>query len=361
MPEELKNWFDRAFYEDLASSLREVHPTFDRTGFVAAAVDDLDTLELKQRMTRAAELCRQYLPQDYGTALELLCRVAPRYDGQFRGMYAAEFIGLYGLDDPERSLEALKWLTPFSSSEFGVRPFIRQDLDRTLAVVTTWASDDNHHVRRLASECSRPRLPWSFRLDALIDDPQPLHVILDTLKTDDELYVRKSVANNLNDVSKDHPETMLDWVESWDRQDDRTAWIVRHGARSLIKAGHPRSFALFGFEAKPRLAVENLKVKPKRIKLGETVTFSFDIVSRARRDQKLAVDYAIHYVKASGRPSRKVFKLCEIVLEAGARHTAEKRQTFKDFSTRTHHPGRHVFELLINGKTRGEVEFHLKT
>ena len=361
MPEELKNWFDNAFYQDLASAFVDVHPSFDRKGFVAATTDGLETLELKQRMTRTAELCRQFLPQDYGVALDLLCRVAPRYDGQFRGMYAAEFIGLYGLDDPGRSLAALKWLTQYSSSEFGVRPFIRQDLNSTLAVIRGWASDESYHVRRLASECSRPRLPWSFRLDALIEDPQPLYAILDTLKTDNELYVRKSVANNLNDISKDHPEMMLDWVETWGRQDQRTAWIVRHGARSLIKAGHPRSFALFGFDAKPRLAVENLKAKPKRIKLGQTVTFSFDVVSRARRDQKLAVDYAIHYVKASGRPSRKVFKLCEIVLEAGERRTIEKRQTFKDFSTRTHHPGRHVFELLINGKTRGEVDFHLKT
>jgi hypothetical protein len=142
--------------------------------------------------------------------------------------------------------------------------------------------------------------------------------------------------------------------------DERTAWIVRHGARSLIKAGHPRSFALFEFEARPRLAVEKLRVKPARIRLGDTVTFSFDVVSRAKHPQKLAIDYAIHYVKASGRPSRKVFKLTELTLAPGARETIEKRQTFRDFSTRTHHSGRHVFELLVNGATLGEVDFDLR-
>ena len=361
MPEELKNWFDKAFYEDLASALGEAYPTLDQRAFVEAATDGLDALELKQRLLRTAELCRRYLPSDYSEALDILYEVAPRYDGQFRGMFAPEFVGLYGLDDRKRSLEALKFLTRFSTSESAIRPFIEQDLAGTLKLMARWAKDKNHHVRRLASEGCRPRLPWSSRLDALIDDPTPVYPILDTLKADPELYVRKSVANHLNDISKDNPEIMLDWVEAWDRQDERTAWIVRHGARSLIKAGHPRSFALFGFESKPRLAVEKLNAAPNRIKLGQTVTFSFDVVSRARRDQKLAVDYAIHYVKASGRPSRKVFKLCELVLEAGGRQTIEKRQTFKDFSTRTHHPGRHVFELLINGKTRGDVDFHLKT
>jgi hypothetical protein len=167
------------------------------------------------------------------------------------------------------------------------------------------------------------------------------------------------VANHLNDISKDNPEAMLDLVSGWDMASPETAWIVRHGARSLIKAGHPRSFALFGFDAKPGLDIENLRVRPDRLKLGATATFSFDVVSRARRTQKLAIDYAIHYVKASGRPSRKVFKLCEMTLEAGARETVEKRQTFRDFSTRVHHAGRHVFELLINGTNRGEAAFEL--
>jgi len=214
-------------------------------------------------------------------------------------------------------------------------------------------------VRRLASEGSRPRLPWSFRLDALVEDPTPALPILTRLRADPELYVRKSVANHLNDISKDHPERMLDLVERWDRSDDRTAWIVRHGARSLIKDGHPRSFALFGFDARPRLDVEHLAVRPASLRLGQTATFSFDIVSRARRPQKLAVDYAIHYVKVSGRPSRKVFKLCELLLPPGARETIQKRQIFKDFTTRTHHPGRHVFELIVNGATRGEIAFDL--
>ena len=360
MAEELKAWFDEAFYRGLAASLKQVHRPFDTEGFVRAAIDDLGALELKQRLTRTTELCRQFLPPDYGQALDIVKAVAPRYDGQFRGMFAPEFVGLYGLDDPERSLDALHWLTRYSSSEFAVRPYLRQDLIGTLKVMRGWAKDENHHVRRLASEGSRPRLPWSFRLNELIANPEPVFPILKALKADPELYVRKSVANHLNDISKDHPETMLDLVSDWNSDNERTGWIVRHGARSLIKAGHPRSFALFGFDAKLRLAVEKLRANPGKIRLGGTVTFSFGVVSRARRSQKLAIDYAIHYVKASGRPSRKVFKLSELVLAPGASEFIKKRQTFRDFSTRTHHAGRHVFELLINGKTMGEVSFDLR-
>ena len=359
MADVLKTWFDEAFYRRLAADLRETYPRFDTDGFVTATTDGLDALELKARLMRTSELCRKYLPQDFGRALEIVMAVAPRYDGEFRGMFAPEFVGLYGLADPERSLEALSWLTRFSSSESAVRPFLRQDLHGTLKVMRRWAKDDNHHVRRLASEGCRPRLPWSFRLEALIDDPSPTLPILKALRADPELYVRKSVANHLNDISKDNPDVMLDLVADWDMANERTAWIVRHGARSLIKAGHPRSFALFGFAAKPRLDVENLAVHPARLKLGQTAAFAFDLVSRARRAQQLAVDYAIHYVKASGRPSRKVFKLCELRLQPDECRTIEKRQTFRDFSTRTHHPGRHVFELLVNGATRGEIGFDL--
>ena len=334
MPEELKNWFDEAFYRDLAAQLKKVHRPFDKAGFTAAATDGLDALELKARLMRASELCRQFLPQDYGKALDIVKAVAPHYEGQFRGMFAPEFVGLYGLDEPELSLEALHWLTRFSTSENAIRPFLKQDLKGTLKVMRGWTKDENHHVRRLASEGSRPRLPWSSRLNELVANPEPVFPILKALKADPELYVRKSVANHLNDISKDHPEAMLDLVSGWDAKNERTAWIIKHGARSLIKAGHPRSFALFDFEAKPRLEVEKLRAKPKNIKLGETVTFSFDVESRAKRPQKLAIDYAIHYVKASGRPSRKVFKLTELVLEPGECKTIEKRQTFRDFSTR---------------------------
>ena len=222
MAEELKAWFDEAFYRGLAASLKQVHRPFDTEGFVRAAIDDLGALELKQRLTRTTELCRQFLPPDYGQALDIVKAVAPRYDGQFRGMFAPEFVGLYGLDDPERSLDALHWLTRYSSSEFAVRPYLRQDLIGTLKVMRGWAKDENHHVRRLASEGSRPRLPWSFRLNELIANPEPVFPILKALKADPELYVRKSVANHLNDISKDHPETMLDLVSDWNSDNERT-------------------------------------------------------------------------------------------------------------------------------------------
>ena len=167
-------------------------------------------------------------------------------------MFCPDFVGLYGLDHSEESLEALKYLTVYSSSEFAVREFLIRDRKRTLAAMKRWSTDQNHHVRRLSSEGSRPRLPWSFKLTEFIADPSLTKPILVNLRADESLYVRKSVANHLNDISKDHPEWMLDLVSSWDRADEPTKWIIKRAARTLVKAGHPRVVSVFGIRGSTR-------------------------------------------------------------------------------------------------------------
>lgn len=197
-------------------------------------------------------------------------------------------------------MQALAFFTTFGSAEFAIREFLRRDPQRTLAVMETWSRDDNEHLRRLASEGSRPRLPWSFHLDALIADPTLAAPILENLKADSSPYVRKSVANHLNDITKDHPGWVLDRIESWSLESRQTAWIAKHSLRTLIKKGDRRALGVIGAGAKAQVLVKEFSVHPRKIVLGEKLTLSLTMESTASKSQRLVVDYVVHYVKKSG-------------------------------------------------------------
>ena len=250
-------------------------------------------------------------------------------------------------------------MTRHGSAEFAVRHFLKDDFEATMAVMRTWAGDENHHVRRLASEGCRPRLPWSFRLEALVADPGPAIPILERLKADPEPYVRTSVANHLNDIGKDHPECMLDLVSGWDRSDPGTAWIVRHACRSLIKAGHARALALHGFGGVPQVDLRDLAVTARAVPWQGVANLTFTLVSSGATAQRLAIDYVMHYVKASGGTAPKVFKLREVDLAAGESLTIATRRSFEERTTRRHYPGRHRIDIQINGQVCGSVDFDL--
>ncbi len=359
MADELKNWFNQDFYTGFVRQLHAAHPAFDDQAFIRKALSGIDSLSLMARLRRTTELMHQVLPSDYGAALDILYPLAAAYKGQFVGMVFPDFVSRYGLDDFDKSMAALNHFTRYSSSEFAIRPFLKTRFEPTLEVMKGWARDENEHVRRLASEGCRPRLPWSFNLPLLIANPDPARDILDRLNADPSLYVRKSVANHLNDISKDHPETMLDWVNAWDLSNKQSAWIAKYAARSLLKQGHPRAFSLFGFEARPEISIKNMQLDKPRLELGERIVFSFDLISLKQTPQKLAVDYIVHYVKKSGQRSPKVFKLKELTLLPGDVQHISKSQQFKNFTTRIHYAGRHQIELVINGQSMAMLEFDL--
>lgn len=359
MTEELKDWFDAAFFRDLAGHVRARYRPFPADRFVADALEGLDALSLMARLERAALLLGRHLPQDYGKALAVVSDVVPHYSGQFRALLGPAFVARHGRHDPDRSLDALARMTVHGSSEFAVRHFLRDDFEGTLAVMRGWADDGNHHVRRLASEGCRPRLPWSFRLERLVADPGPAIPILERLRADPEAYVRTSVANHLNDIAKDHPERMLDLVSGWDRADPATAWIVRHACRTLIKAGHPRALALHGFGDRPHVEIADLSVTPAAVPWAGMATIAFELVSTARGNQRLAVDYIVHYVKADGSRSPKVFKLRELELAAGQRQALSVRRSMAQRTTRRHYPGLHRVEIQVNGVVCAGIDFAL--
>lgn len=358
-PPALKEMFNAARFRRIAKDTAAVYPKFDGSRFLALTVPGLEPCNLLQRLRRVTEGLRATLPSDYPKALGILRRLAPRTERGFVSLFLPDFVGLYGLDHFEDSMEALKFFTPFGSSEFGIRPFLRQDLRRTLKVMEGWARAEDDHVRRLASEGCRPRLPWSFRLEALVTDPSPTGRILDALRADPSLYVRKSVANHLNDITKNHPDWVLDRVEGWDRENPHTAWITKHALRTLIKAGHRRALTVIGAGQEARVRVGDFSVTPARVRLGGEVVFSLRLISEARRAQKLLVDYAIRYVKKSGTASEKVFKWKEFTASPGEEVTLVKRQRFQDFSTRKHHAGIHGVTVMINGRVWAEGKFFL--
>lgn len=355
----LKEMFNQKFYKHFAGVFAEADKNFDHRKFFQHVTKGLDDLSLNARLRNTSVILRSHLPGDFAAAVNILYKAAPALQKGYTALVLPDFIGLYGHDHFDLSMEALRRFTSMGSSEFAVREFLKRDLPRTLRVMQEWAKDKDPHVRRLASEGSRPRLPWSFRLDAVIKDPSLTTPILEQLKSDDELYVRKSVANHLNDISKDNTAYMLRLVKSWDAAHPSTAWIIKHASRTLIKKGDADSLSLFAFEKNLRLRVDNLRLQPKQLKLGDTLSFSFELVSEKKTSQKLVVDYAIHYAKASGFLSRKVFKLKELVLAPGQTMTILKKQVIKDMTTRKHFNGRHTVEILVNGKSFGQAAFNL--
>jgi 3-methyladenine DNA glycosylase AlkC len=357
--EPLKEMFNLAFYKHFAESFSKVDKQFDKNRFVKEVTKGIDDLSLNQRMRNTSLLLHKHLPYPYKKQIDLCKQVIPAIKSGYVTLVFPDFAGVFGREDMDTSLDALKYFTSFGSSEFAIREFLKLDFKRTIKVMEKWAEDKNHHVRRLASEGSRARLPWSFKLDEVIKNPTSTLAILEKLKADEELYVRKSVANHLNDISKDSPYVMLNLVRKWDQNNKHTAWIVKHASRTLIKKGNAQSLAIFDFEKNVKVSLENFTLNKTKLKLGDTLAFEFAVRSDKSTKQKLVIDYIIHYVKKGGETSPKVFKLKELELLPTATENIKKKQVLKDFSTRKHYAGKHILEIMVNGKVMGTKEFWL--
>ncbi len=312
-----------------------------------------------ERVRHIADALRPALPADYDAALDVITVMAPQLTHGFQAVAVTEYVARYGLDDFDRSMDALATLTRFGTAEFAIRPFLALDADRALATMIRWTDSDDEHVRRLASEGARPRLPWAARVPTLKADPTRATPILEALKADPAIYVRKSVANHLNDIAKDRPDWLLDRLADWPQDDPHTAWIIRHALRTLIKQGEPRALALIGVGHGAAVTVRDFTVEPAVVRLGERIAISADIASTDAETQPLVVDYRIDYARAGGKSAAKVFKWKTFDLAAGESAALRISQVIRDFSTRRHHPGRHAVELIVNGKTMATSGFEL--
>ena len=355
----------------IATSVALVVPGFNAQAFQKDAERGLDELELKARVHHLiAVLHRHYdlpfkklskylqdLPDvwDRGSAVgnEVVSKAG------FAAWPLIDYVAVHGLQHPKEALQTLEKLTPLFSAEFAIRPFIQQHTDFTYAKLLQWCEHPSEHVRRLASEGSRPRLPWGMRLPQFIHNPGPLLAILEQLKADESLYVRRSVANSLNDISKDNPEWMINLCRDWlDDRHAHTDWIVKHALRSLVKAGDVRVFPLLGCAAKTNVSVSAITLNKNAIQLGDTLEFSCALTA-GNKAQKLVVDYVVYFMKANGKLAAKVFKLKNILLAANETITIAKNHSFKLITTRRYYAGGHQLAIQINGKEVARTDFDL--
>ncbi len=356
---QLKEWFDEARHRAIARDLAAISAKFKEEVFLRTALEGLEARSLMQRVHQCAVAVDAALPGSFQQKVAVLRKLAPRLGHAFVSIFLCDFVATFGRDDFDFSMEALAFFTPFGSAEFAVRPFIGAEQDRALKIMRQWAGHSDEHVRRLASEGCRPRLPWGMRLTALVRDPAPTLAILEALKDDDATYVRRSVANHLNDITKDHPDFVLHLLEGWDLGRPHLRWIAKHACRTLIKRGHPRALHLFGFGRAAEVSA-SLQAAPTQLSLGGRLSLSAAITSTADQAQRLVVDYVVHYVKAAGGVFEKVFKWTEADLPARATLKLAKSQVIRDFTTRRHHPGVHRIDLQINGQRVAQSQFVLK-
>ncbi len=344
----------------LARAVSTVHGAFDREAFLRRVFDaDWPARELKQRIRHITVVLHAFLPKDYRVALDILRQAMPEVEGLVLWVFT-DYVEVYGLDDWEASIPALEQFTERMSAEFAIRPFVVRYPERTMAQMLAWAGHDNAEVRRLASEGSRPRLPWGIRLPALQADPSLILPILERLKNDESEPVRRSVANNLNDISKDNPSVVLDVLRRWQTDaTDEVRWITGHGLRTLVKQGHPEALALLGYSSDAEIAVHNLAVEPQSIQIGDEITLSFDIESLADEPLNLMIDYVVYHMRANGTLSPKVFKLIKKTIQPGEVLHVIKKHSFAPVTTRRYYPGEHAIEPKINGKLFARVEFVL--
>ncbi len=373
MAEPFKNLLNKQVIETMAKHFQSQWSGFDVKGFITAATYNLDSLELKARTERITETMFEYLPADFEQSAKImLASLGPSIGNAIsantvdaKGITGwaiipmTRYVGLHGHDHFDLSMTLFKEMTKRCSAEFGIRFFILASPEKTLTVLKSWTSDDNHHVRRLVSEGIRPRLPWAMRLPLFIKDPSAVIDLLERLKDDGEEYVRRSVANNLNDIAKDHPDLVAHIAAQWLKgASPERQRMIRHACRTLIKNGHTKTLAVLGYKP-AKLKQTSIDILTPNVVFGDALQFTLTISSDLKQDQDLIIDYIIHHQKANGSTTPKVFKWRTTTLVAKNTLTSTKKHTIKKITTRVYYPGRHTVEVKVNGISVAAADFQL--
>lgn len=359
MAEPFKNSYNKELIDRIAKALKIEHKNFDTKLFNETVINNAwESKELKERMRHIAVSLNTVLDLPFLESLNILTKIANKFNG-WAVITFIDFVEVYGLEYYNESVKALGYLAQFSSSEFAVRPFIIKYPDKMMAQMLKWSKDKNHHLRRLSSEGCRPRLPWAMALPDFKKDPSPIIPILENLKDDESEYVRKSVANNLNDISKDNPGLILDIIKDWKGKSKNTDWILKHGSRTLLKQGNHEALEIFGVPSKINIDVLNLRVHKNKIRIGENNEFSFVIHSKEKNSIKLRLEYFIYYVKSNGSLSKKIFKISETNYAPNERREILRKISFADNSIRKHYPGEHKISVVCNGVEKSSSSFLL--
>lgn len=365
MADALKDIYSVQFIKAFANKVSKAYKNFDADTFTASVLSSpWEELTLKARMHRIAVLLGEYLPKPYEAALEILFSITDSCSG-FPYLLFPDFVATYGQDEKyfELSMEALEIFTKQSSSEFAIRPFLLREPERVMKYMLKWSMDENEHVRRFSSEGCRPRLPWGAALPMFKKDPSLVLEVLENLKADPSLYVRKSVANNLNDITKDNPAKVLEIAKKWLGQTQETDWILRQGCRTLVRKADAEAMSLFGYtslsDEKIVFKDANLSVQPEKLQIGESCELSYSFNIDYPNEAHLRIEYGIDFVKAKGKTSRKLFLLSDKTVPSDSFLKGTRIHSFEDLTTRKHYCGVHKIVLLVNGKEIAETSLDL--
>ncbi|GGC71770.1 hypothetical protein GCM10011387_26630 [Pedobacter quisquiliarum] len=362
----LKDLYTPVFYNGIASCMQETLLGFDTQLFLEYIyVPAFETMELKARMKHTAMCMHQFMPASYSDAMVLLVALIERLKAhgflqeRLEMMFLPAYIETYGLKHPQASIESMEIVTQYVSCEFAIRPFLNAHFEQTLNAMQVWTQHEHARVRRLATEGCRPRLPWGLAVDRLKKDPSPILPILEALKADTDEAVRRSVANNLNDISKDHPDVVLAIVKAWSGNSRETDAIIKHGCRTLLKRGHTHVLEHYGLNAE-KIILENFELLTPEVKIGGLLSFKFQVGNVGDKAKTIRLEYAIYYRKANGQLNRKVFKISERIYQAGQLENISRNQSFKLISTRKYYEGEHAIEVLINGSVMAEGNYMVR-
>lgn len=360
-----KNWISPAVVKKMGNVFHSAYPAFDEKRFLKLS-PKLKDLELKGRVLLLTDGLRKELPGKFLEDAKILEKVlsGKKLTG-FELWPISEYISLFGTDHFDESLELMYQLTQQFTSEFAIRPFLQKNPDRILKKLQTWLKDENVHIRRWISEGTRPLLPWGGKIQSFVERPATIH-LLDALKYDEELYVRKSVANHLNDISKNHPELVIETLKEWTKAAppqhvEKIHWIKKHALRTLIKKGHGKALNLMGVSDKTEVKITQFKLNKDKFKVGEVLEFQFVLESDGKEEQKIIVDYGIGFMKSNGSLSTKMFKLKTVILAPKEKVVIKKKHSLKKITTTTFYPGEHDLVLQVNGKILKRTSWIFKT
>ena len=374
MAEPFKNIFNVKFFDGFAEALKCVIDGFDKRKFLSQIMDnEWENREIIQRARHISATLKLFLPADYKNAiakiLELINHVkGTQYwssvkDTQF-GLsleygFLSGFIEQYGLDDYKTSVEAIEEITQFTSCEGAVRPFIIKYPKEMMKQMLVWSKHENWAVRRLSSEGCRPRLPWHMALPNLKKNPAPIIPILENLKNDASEIVRRSVANNLNDIVKDNPETVINLAKKWQGKSKNTDWIIKQGCRTLLKQGNREALEIFGLETAKNICIQDFQVLTPKVKIGGSLEFCFKLLNGDDEKTKIRLEYGIYYQKANGTLSKKVHKISEKEYTENSITQISRKHSFRVVTTKVFHPGLHQVSVIINGNEFEKYDFEL--
>jgi len=377
MAEPFKNMYNEQFFDRFSKDLKLVVNDFDARRFVSQIMDnEWENRELKQRCSHITTILRKFLPTDYKEAiakiLELLDHVEKRLpdfakidDTKYSlileyGMILDNYVEQYGLDDYETSVKAIERITQFTSCEFVTHSFIVKYPEAMMKQMLVWSKHEHWGVRRLASEGCRPRLPWAPALPNLKKDPSSIIPILENLKNDPARNVRLSVANNLNDIAKDNPETVIDLAKNWWGESEEVDWIIKHGCRTLLKQGNTEMMELFGLNPSiENIGIETFQILTPKVKVGESLELSFKLLNNDGEKVKIRLEYGIYYQKANGTLAKKIHKISEKEYAGNSTTRITRKHSFKVVTTRKLHPGLHQVAVIINGNEFEKHSFEL--